>query len=75
MSFEGRCPHCKQLIQVNAEQIQENMFQCPSCSAVVRICKSPVGCTNFTAGDFCTSCKVKAVGLAVSALTGINLWS
>lgn len=73
MSFGGKCPVCKELVAIEAEPVKTNQFICPKCSHILKFCQNPiVECNNFTVGNYCTSCKVKAVGLAITAFTGIG---
>lgn len=74
MSFSGKCPACKESIEIHADNIVSNKFDCPKCSTSLNVCKNPIlDCTNFTKGNYCAKCKTKLVGVAFGAITGINI--
>jgi len=83
---KGICPFCGE--QVTPIVVEENILrrdqcQCPECSGIVYVCRTP-GCNNYAKGgdiwddEFCPSCtndvsgtvKSVAVVTAIGALIG-----
>lgn len=61
---KGACPFCnEQIVPIVVEEnsIRRDKCQCPECSEIVYVCRSP-GCNNYTKGgefwddELCPSC-------------------
>ncbi len=84
---KGVCPFCNETVEpvvIEENTIRRDKCQCPECSSVIYVCRSP-GCNNYAKGgdiwddELCPACTsdisgtVKSVVVlsAVTALVGL----
>lgn len=79
---KGMCPFCNEQIEpivIEENTIRRDKCQCPECSGIIYVCRSP-GCNNYAKGgiwddELCPACTTEVSsmvkGLVLPAALGV----